>query len=424
MLNRSVKIYITLIIASGLPFIAYSAFNMPLYMIIDVMIFGCFSALAESMPIYIVKDFAVSVAYAVDLMALFIFGPYGASLVASIGMIGRVGKQADGKVWHVFNMPYYKTLFNISQIALSIGTAGLIYKYTGGAFGTYVYPRYLLPALYAAVTYYILNTAFVALLLSFLMKKPLTYVLTNEIKLAVPDFIFLAFLGIVMSEAFVKIGYASLVLLFVPLFMIRYMFQLYMKAKESYYDTINVLIKSLEAKDAYTAGHSKSVERLSVILSRELGLSESHIGSVRIAALLHDVGKIGVKEEVLNKPGKLTDKEFSVIKDHPQKGYEILKDVPALKHACLWVKYHHEWYDGSGYPDGIKGEEIPLEAQILSLADVFDALVSDRPYRKAFTKDEAYKIIIGNEGTQFGPKVIKAFKNAFKRNKEEFRHDF
>ncbi|MGB9679502.1 MAG: HD-GYP domain-containing protein [Thermoanaerobacteraceae bacterium] len=423
MLNKRVKVYIAFIITLGISFIIYSIINIPGNRILDIILFGLFAILAESMPIYIAKDFSVSVAFAVDLMALLIFGPYEGSLIATVGMAGRVGRYSNGKTWHIFNMPFYKTLFNISQLALSVGIGGLIYKYTGGFPGTYIYPKYLLSAVVAAIVYYILNTSIVAVLLSFLMNKSIAYVFSKEIKWMIPNFLFLAFLGIVMSEAFIRIGYISFILLFVPLFMIRYMFKLYMDSKQSYYDTIDVLVKALDAKDKYTAGHSKNVEKFSVIFCKELGISDSETEMIRIAALLHDIGKIGVKEEVLNKPGKLTDEELSMIKEHPQKGYEILRDVPALKDVSIWVKYHHEWYDGSGYPDGIKGDEIPLESQILSIADVFDALVSDRPYRKAFSQNEAYKIIVENEGKQFSPQMIDIFKKAFEKNKEEFIHD-
>ncbi|MDK2794169.1 MAG: hypothetical protein PWP75_798 [Caldanaerobacter sp.] len=423
MLNKRVKVYISIIIALGVSFLIYSMLKIPKDRTIDLILFGIFAVLAESMPIYITKEITVSVAFAVDLMALLVFGPYGGALIASIGIALTIVKQDDGKIRHIFNFPYYKTLFNVSQLALSVGIAGLVFEYTGGIPGTYIYPQYLFSAVLAGIVYYILNTSLIAILVSFLISKPFIYVLTKDFKWALPNFLFLAFLGIVMTEAFVRIGYISFVLLFIPLFMVRYMFKLYIDSKQSYYDTINVLVKALDAKDKYTAGHSKNVEKIAALLCREFGFSESHTEMVRIASLLHDIGKIGVKEEVLNKPGKLTDEELSIIKEHPQKGYEILRDVPALKEASLWVKYHHEWYDGSGYPDGIKGDEIPLEAQILSLADVFDALVSDRPYRKAFSQEEAYKIILEHERTQFSPKIINAFKKAFEKNREEFKHD-
>lgn len=423
MLNKRVKVYISIIIALGISFLIYSMLRTSKNTIPDIILFGFFAALAESMPVYIAKEITVSVAFAVDLMALLIFGPYGGALIASMGTAFQIVKSEDGTLRHIFNLPYYKTLFNISELALSVRIAGLVFEYTGGVAGTYIYPKYLIPAVIAASVYYLLNTSIIAILLSLLTNKSLSYVIMKEIKWMVPNFLFLAFLGIVMTEAFVRIGYISFVLLFIPLFMVRYMFKLYIDLKQSYYDTINVLMKALDAKDKYTAGHSQSVERIAALLSRELGLSESHIERIRIAALLHDIGKIGVKEEVLNKPGKLTDEEMNLIREHPVKGYEILSEVPSLKDVALWVRYHHEWYNGSGYPDGLKGEEIPLEAQILSLADVFDALVSDRPYRDAFSQEEAYKIILDHEGTQFSPKLIDAFKKAFEKHREEFKHD-
>lgn len=424
MLNRKTKVYITLVIIIGLSFILYSVSKVNTDKTIDIIVFGFFAALAESFPVLIAKEVTVSVAFAVDLMAILIFGPYEGALIAAVGTAFQIGRYADGRIRNIFNLPYYKTLFNVSQISLSVGIGGLAYKYLGGIPGEYVYPNYIFISIVASIVYYIINTVLMAKLLSLLTNKFFFTVWVKDFKWAIINFLFLAFLGITMSEAFVKYGYISLILFFVPLFMIRYMFKLYMDSRQSYYDTIDVLVKALDAKDRYTAGHSKSVEKLAAIMCRELGFSENHTEMVRIAALLHDIGKIGVNEAVLNKPGKLNDEELSIIRAHPQKGYEILKDVPALKRACLWVKYHHEWYNGNGYPDGIKGNEIPLEAQILSIADVFDALVSDRPYRSAFPQDEAYRIIVESEGTQFDPKIINIFKRAFAKYKEDFTHDF
>lgn len=424
MLNRKTKVYITLIAIIGMSFIIYSFFKVNADKYIDIIIFGFFAALAESMPIYIAKEVTVSVAFAVDLMAILIFGPYEGALIAAVGNSLQIGRYADGRIRHIFNLTYYKTLFNVSQISLSVGIGGMIYKYLGGIPGQYVYSKYIVAAILAAIVYNLLNTAFMAELLSLLINKSFLSVWVKDFKWTQINFLFLSFLGIVMSEAFIKFGYISLVLFFIPLFMIRYMFKLYMDSRQSYYDTIDVLVKALDAKDKYTAGHSKSVEKLAAIMCKEMAFSENHTEMIRIAALLHDIGKIGVNEAVLNKPGRLSDEELSIIREHPQKGYEILKDVPALKHACLWVKYHHEWYNGKGYPDGIKGNEIPLEAQILSIADVFDALVSDRPYRNAFPQDQAYRIIVESEGTQFDPKIINIFKRAFAKYKEDFTHDF
>lgn len=424
MLNNKAKLYITLVVLTGFSIIVYSLYKINVQKFIEVFIFGILAAITESLPIYINKDVTVSVAYAIDLMAILILGPKGASIIALLGVILQIARDDDKKIKTIFNRPYYKTLFNISQISISVFIGGLAYEYFGGIPGKYVYPNYLYAAIIASTVYYFLNSGIVAVLLSFLMKKSFLSVWLMDFNWAVINFMFLAFLGILMASAFIRYGYIALVIFFIPLLMVRYLFKLYMDLKRSYYDTINALTKALEAKDKYTLGHSKSVEKLSAYLCREAGFSEAHTEMVRIAALLHDVGKIGIIENILNKPGKLSKEEYDYIKMHPMSGYEILKDVPFLKNVRYWVRYHHEWYNGKGYPDGISGKQIPLEAEILSIADVFDALVSDRPYRDAYTRDEAYKIIVDSEGTQFSPRIINLFKKAYEKNKEDFKHDF
>ncbi|OXT08764.1 diguanylate cyclase [Thermoanaerobacterium thermosaccharolyticum] len=423
MLNNKIKIYISIIVVLGVSFILYSITRINYNDYIHIIIFGIIAAMCESLPIYINKDITVSVAFSVDLMAILVYGPFAASLVSFIGLLLQISKRND-RYEHIFNKPYYKTLFNISQIALSVGAGGLIYKYLGGLSGTFVYPKYIFQAIIAAIVYYFLNNILVTILVSMLLNKPFLKTWTKDFSWMMTNFLFLAFIGVLMASSFIAYGYIALLIFFVPLIMVRYMFKLNMDLKQSYYDTINALTKALEAKDRYTLGHSKSVEKLAVYLCREAGFSEAHTEMVRIAALLHDVGKIGIVENILNKPGKLSKEEYDYIKQHPVSGFEILKDVPFLKNVRYWVRYHHEWYNGNGYPDGISGRQIPLEAEILSVADVFDALVSDRPYRNAYTREEAYKIIVDSEGTQFSPRVIRLFKRAYEKNKEDFKHDF
>ncbi|MEG6570263.1 HD-GYP domain-containing protein [Thermoanaerobacterium thermosaccharolyticum] len=423
MLSKKLIFYITFIVIIGISVIIYSIVNINIHYISDILILIIFSAICESLPIYINNNVSVSVAYAVDLMAILLYGPLEGAIIASIGNLLLI-RNVNGKMKCALNTPYYKTLFNISQITISVFLGGFVYKYLGGVPGRYVYPKYLIPAIIASAVYYFSNSGIVAVLLSFLLKKPILSIWTSDFSWTLINFLFLAFIGILMASAFMAYGYIALFVFFIPLLMVRYMFKLYMDLKQSYYDTINALTKALEAKDRYTLGHSKSVEKLAVYLCREAGFSEAHTEMVRIAALLHDVGKIGIVENILNKPGKLSKEEYDYIKQHPVSGYEILKDVPFLKNVRYWVRYHHEWYNGNGYPDGISGRQIPLEAEILSVADVFDALVSDRPYRNAYTREEAYKIIVDSEGTQFSPRVIRLFKRAYEKNKEDFKHDF
>ncbi len=181
------------------------------------------------------------------------------------------------------------------------------------------------------------------------------------------------------------------------------------KIREIFIGSTKALVTSLEAKDKYTKGHSERVTELSVLLVKKLGLNRGFSEKIKIAGLLHDIGKIGVKDVVLNKPGKLTKEEYDHVKKHSVLGEQIVTPVIDDKEITLSIRNHHERYDGKGYPDGIKGEKIPLGARILALADAFDAMTSKRPYRESFDKKEAMKRIKENIGTQFDPELAKTF---------------
>lgn len=170
-----------------------------------------------------------------------------------------------------------------------------------------------------------------------------------------------------------------------------------------------MLALTIDAKDRYTNGHSFRVAAYSEAFARRLELPEEECRNIRQEAMLHDVGKIGVPDEVLNKPGRLTDEEFGRIKSHTRIGGSILKQSSVMQGAADVAKYHHERYDGSGYPDGKKGEEIPLHARIVSIADAYDAMRSDRIYRKGLDPETIHKELIRCKGTQFDPAMIDAF---------------
>ncbi|MFZ5988284.1 MAG: HD domain-containing phosphohydrolase [Bacillota bacterium] len=173
-----------------------------------------------------------------------------------------------------------------------------------------------------------------------------------------------------------------------------------------YLQTVMSLANSIEAKDAYTRGHCQRVMEISCELARALGFTEDQIGDLRYAAILHDIGKIGISASILNKQGKLTDEEFEEIKKHPLIAYNILKDVEFLKNGLSAILQHHERYDGRGYPNGLKGEEICVFARIMCVADAFDAMTSDRPYRKGMEMEDAIKELERCKGTQFDPKIV------------------
>ena len=181
------------------------------------------------------------------------------------------------------------------------------------------------------------------------------------------------------------------------------------KLQDASIQTIASLVKATEAKDAYTSGHSARVAELACRLGRYLGLDNDKIKMLRWAGMLHDIGKIGIKDNILSKPGKLTVDEFDHLKTHPQKSFQVLQPVRALQNILPAVKHHHEHFDGLGYPDGLKGDKIPLAARILQIADVWDALTSDRSYRAAMTDQKARQIMCDEAGTTMDPDLVKSF---------------
>jgi len=184
---------------------------------------------------------------------------------------------------------------------------------------------------------------------------------------------------------------------------------LYDSIRDTFLQTIEALIETIEKKDSYTAGHARRVAVYSISIGEELGLNRSEITKVRLAALLHDIGKIGIQDKILLKDSKLTGEEYEVIKKHPVFGAEILENIDQLKDVVPSVRGHHERYDGKGYPDGKKGEQIPLIARIIAVADAFDAMTSNRPYISNKEKEQALNEIFKNINTQFDPVVVKAF---------------
>lgn len=185
--------------------------------------------------------------------------------------------------------------------------------------------------------------------------------------------------------------------------------RLFSELEESYLASIKVLANVLDAKDPYTHGHSERVMEYSVAIAYKLGLNEKDVKNIEFGALLHDIGKVGVDLSILNKPGRLTEEEFDIIKSHPEQGYEIISPVKFLADKFAAIKYHHEKWDGSGYPEGLTGEQIPLDARIVAVADTFDAMTSTRSYRKALDKDVAVEEIKRCSGTQFDPRIVEAF---------------
>jgi putative nucleotidyltransferase with HDIG domain len=192
--------------------------------------------------------------------------------------------------------------------------------------------------------------------------------------------------------------------------------ELYRKLEQTHLGVAEALAAALEAKDGYTAEHARWIAELAVEVGRELGLPESELEAVRFGAIFHDIGKIAVPDAILNKPGPLTPEEFAVIKRHPVVGEQILAPVPFLSDVRQIVRHDHERWDGGGYPDGLRGAQIPVGARIVFVVDAYHAMVSDRPYRRAMSEADARAELEKNAGSQFDPEVVKAMVAALDRD--------
>lgn len=367
-----------------------------------LVIFSILSIGSESLPIALPKGGYVTVGYAVFISALILF-PVG--VVIPIVIVGGVlifGKAAEGQV-------LYKRIFNSSQYVISISLASFVLNTFNLGHSIQFNISAISIYIIAALTYMLTNMTIVSIALGQLSGKPPWAIWVGNIRWSIPNFLALAPLGILMAMIYTNYNAIGLILLFVPLLLSRHSFQLYIDIRKNYLNTVEALVQALEAKDSYTSGHSSRVAQFSVELAEELKLSEDRVEFIKYAGVLHDVGKIGVSESILNKAGRLSEPEWEMIRSHPSIGQNIIKSIDFLFDVGQVVKCHHERIDGKGYPEGLKGDEIPLESRIIAIADTYDAMTSNRSYRKGKTVSEALDELQSVAGTQLDAQLVEIF---------------
>ncbi|CAA7599523.1 HD/PDEase domain protein [Acididesulfobacillus acetoxydans] len=364
----------------------------------NLIVFASLAVLSESLPVPLPKGGFVTVTYAMFFAATVSFPDGVVCVVAAVAGLLVFGKEVKGD-------PLYKRVFNAAQFVVS-STAGLLVVLLSGLRAFRLTPFSVGVYVIATLAHMLVNIAIVTVALGLLQGKSSKAIWSSNIRWAVPNFLTLAPLGLLVALVYQNYGVLGLILLVLPLLISRHSFRLYMDMRQNYLDTVEALVQALEAKDAYTSGHSGRVADLSARMAEALGLSEERTEFIKYAAVLHDVGKIGVSEQVLNKPGRLTDDEWQEVQSHPVVGESIVKKITFLFDVGLVIRHHHEHYDGSGYPDRLVGEAIPLESRIIAVADSFDAITSNRSYRKGKSRDEAITELRHVAGTQLDPRLV------------------
>ena len=399
--NQALRIYVFFIFLSGLAIFTYILIKYRGISVIGVVLFGLLAFAAENLSAPLPRTGSVSVNLAIFFVSLIIFGPSTAILVTAISFFNI--REFVKKV------PYYKHLFNAGQYFISMGIASSIFEatYNRDVAKFFSIANIGVVVLSAFVCFF-LNTLLTAGAISISENKNFINIWIYNFAWIIPFHIFLAAMSIAISFIYRLYGPFTIIFTSLPLIIAQYTYLLRIKERKALLNSIMQIVKIIDAKDSYTAGHSVRVAEYAEKIARKLRLNEYDVDVLINLANLHDIGKVQIDLSILNKPGKFDDASWVEMKKHPKVGYEIVKEIVFLKDVAEAILYHHERVDGKGYPSGIKGAEIPLFAKILTVADTYDAMTTSRPYRPALTKKGAIKELRVSAGTQFDKKIIKA----------------
>ena len=385
--------YVSFIIV-GFVFFAYLMRDFPVTHFKDILLFVALIIIADTAQISLPRGGAsIYASSPVDLASILLFGAPAAALIEAVAtLLSEVFIQRRAAVRIAFNVPL---------LILTVGLAGVVYQSFGPRWASLESPRFLVPLLFCGLVYYLVNTVSISTVIGLSDgKNPFRVWKQNYMWNFFHIFAFLPVAAII-ALVYLKGGMWTIALFVVPLFLARYTFQLYIEMKEAHINTVSALTSALDANDPYTHGHSYRVSRYALGLGRTMGLSSKDLEILEYSALLHDIGKIAIKKEILHKAGRLTEEEFKSLKAHPSTGADIVENLKFLKEAAVLVRYHHEQPDGKGYPEGLKGDGIPVGSRILLCADAYDAMTSDRPYRKGLSIDKVIEQYEKHKGSQF-----------------------
>ena len=358
--------------------------------------------IASAAPVRLPRGSQASVAGSPVLAAAFLGGPAAASLVAAIGTF-EIREFRGG-------VPWYGTLYNHATFVIPAFVAALAYQSIAGS-GEFTANAVSLGAAFlSGVVFLSLNAVLSSAALAVRSGLSIQTVFWGDLGVIGRSMLAYSPLAWLMAVVSISVGQWAVVLFGLPLATTRSAYKRVVEIRDMFTQTISSLSSAVDAKDHFTAGHSKRVQEISVEIGRQLRCSEAELEALEWGGLLHDIGKIGVPDAVLLKPDRLTREERVIMNMHPVKGEEIIRPVQRLAPELPIIRHHHEWYNGSGYPDHLVGEGIPKLARILHVADAFEAMTAARPYRMTpLTAEQAMAELRKYAGIQFDPSMVDAF---------------
>jgi putative nucleotidyltransferase with HDIG domain len=356
---------------------------------------------ASALPVRLPRGSVVSVGSAPILASMFLGGPLAAVIVTLIGTTDE--REVKGEI------PWYGTLYNHAAAAASVGVAGMLYDGLKPTVAGNPVADFVL-ALTASTVFFAGSWLLAVMVLAARTGVPMRTVWASDVSGVAVSLIGLAPLAWLMAQIFQLpngVGWWATPLFVVPLYTTRVAYARYVETRELFEQTISALSKAVDARDKYTRNHSSRVSHISEAMCRVMRLPEHEIEKIKWAGLLHDVGKIGIRDHILLKEGPLDKSERILMNQHPTIGAEIVAPATQLAEEAPLIKAHHEWFNGSGYPDGVEALDIPLGARILTIADAYEAMTSSRPYRKIpLTHEQAVDQLEKFSGIQFDPEIV------------------
>ena len=416
------RLYVSLVIATGAAIVATSLptvqFPRPgLFAALLVLSVLC-SALKVDLPLGVGTS-CISLSYAVNFTALMLLGPAPTMLITMASSWSQC----------TFRMnqpnPAYKTLFSMASVALSVAAAGATYTSLGGPLGD-IPQASLQPLMAAAMTYFLVNSVTVATAVALVRRRSIFGVWHDDFLWSITSYVVGGVAAGIAVEVSQQAGQWQTALAFVPLCLTYRTYRIYLARiadeqrrvaewTQLHRESMEVLARAIQAKDNGGSSHVERVQYYATALARHLELPEADTQAVEVAALLHDIGKLAVPEHILSKPGPLTPDERMKMQIHAQVGAEIVSAVPFPAPVAPLIRSHHERWDGTGYPSGLRSDKIPVGARILAVVDCFDALTSERPYRRAMSPYGALEVLREQAGKAFDPAIVTQFSELLPR---------